>query len=59
MKRSVRMQAEKLGKSEDEVWKTHYMDTAALRKYVEPEEVAATVLFLACDEAAAVTGEHL
>ena len=59
MKRSVKVQAEKLGKSEDEIWKTHYMDTAALRKYVEPEEVAATVLFLACDEASAVTGEHL
>ena len=59
MKRSVKVQAEKLGQSEDEVWKTHYMDTAALRKYVEPAEVAATVLFLACDEASAVTGEHL
>ena len=59
MKKSVKLQAEKLGKSEDEVWKTHYMDAAALRKFVEPKEVAATVLFLACDEASAITGEHL
>jgi len=59
MKKSVKLQAEKLGKTEEEVWKTHYMDTAALRKFVEPEEVAATVLFLACDEASAITGEHL
>ena len=59
MKKSVAVQAAALGKTEDEVWKTHYMDAAALRKYVEPEEVAAVVLFLAAGEGSAVTGEHV
>lgn len=59
MNRSVAVLAKTLGKSEEDIWQTHYRDAAALRKTVEPAEVAAMALFLACDEGSAVTGTHL
>ena len=46
------------GKSADEIVRS-YSDKASLRRWVEPEEVAAAALFLASPASAAVTGERL
>src|SRR5690606_17825700 len=37
----------------------HYLQRQANRAYVEPEEVAATVLFLASDKAKSITGQFI
>ena len=47
------------GCSEEEVLKAHYLDKTAMRRMVEPDEVAAAALFLAGDGAGAVTGTEL
>jgi NAD(P)-dependent dehydrogenase (short-subunit alcohol dehydrogenase family) len=47
------------GRPADEIIKTAYEDVAALRKWVEPEEVAKTALFLATDAASAITGDRI
>ena len=45
--------------SADEVARANYTDKASLRRWVEPEEVAAAALFLASAASAAITGERL
>jgi NAD(P)-dependent dehydrogenase (short-subunit alcohol dehydrogenase family) len=47
------------GRSPEEIVKSAYTDVAALRKWVEPEEVAQAALFLASDASSAITGEHV
>jgi NAD(P)-dependent dehydrogenase (short-subunit alcohol dehydrogenase family) len=47
------------GRSAEEVIKMAYTDVAALRKWVEPEEVAEAALFLASDASRAITGERM
>jgi NAD(P)-dependent dehydrogenase (short-subunit alcohol dehydrogenase family) len=47
------------GRTAREIIKTAYEDVAALRKFVEPEEVAKAALFLATDGASAITGERI
>lgn len=59
MDRVIARRAQVEGRSEDEIIRTAYTDTAALRKWVEPEEVADAALFLAGDGASAITGESL
>jgi NAD(P)-dependent dehydrogenase (short-subunit alcohol dehydrogenase family) len=54
---AARVRAE--GLPADEVVRKHYTDKASLRRWVEPEEVAAAALFLASPAAAAITGERL
>jgi len=53
----VRDRAAALGRSEAEVEREFYVDTTALKQMVDPEEIAATALYLACDDARSITGE--
>ena len=59
MERVVAARAEKEGRSAADIVKESYTDAAALRKWVEPEEVARAALFLASDAASAITGESV
>jgi NAD(P)-dependent dehydrogenase (short-subunit alcohol dehydrogenase family) len=54
---SARVAAE--GKSADEIIRANYTDKASLRRWVEPEEVAAAALFLASPASASITGERI
>ena len=51
--------AESAGITADEIIAKSFVETAALRRIIQPEEVAGAALFLASDAAAAITGEHL
>jgi NAD(P)-dependent dehydrogenase (short-subunit alcohol dehydrogenase family) len=51
-------QAKALGIDEDEV-RRRFTDAAALQRFINPEEVAAAVVFLASDAASSITGEDL
>ena len=59
MERVVARRAAVEGRAPEEIVRTSYTDVAALRKWVEPEEVARAVVFLASDAASAITGEHI
>ncbi|MCB1745294.1 MAG: SDR family oxidoreductase [Gammaproteobacteria bacterium] len=56
---SVSRLAGELGQSEQSIWQTRYYDRTALGRAIEPEEVAAAVIFLASDAASSITGTHL
>jgi NAD(P)-dependent dehydrogenase (short-subunit alcohol dehydrogenase family) len=58
MSRVIQARAQALGKSEAEI-EREYLDPTALKRMVNEEDVAATALFLASDEAASVTGETI
>ena len=51
--------AEAAGVTADEIIAKSFTASAALRRVVQPEEVAGTALFLASDAASAITGEHI
>ncbi|OZM56937.1 3-hydroxybutyrate dehydrogenase [Lottiidibacillus patelloidae] len=59
----VENQLEKLanedGITREEALHKHLLNKQALKRYIKPEEVAATTLFLASDEAASITGETI
>jgi NAD(P)-dependent dehydrogenase (short-subunit alcohol dehydrogenase family) len=57
MERVIASRAAKEGRPPEEIIKVNYTDVAALRKWVEPEEIANVAVFLASDAASAVTGE--
>jgi len=59
MERVIAARAEKEGRPAADIVKESYTNAAALRKWVEPEEVASTALFLASDAASAITGESI
>ena len=53
----IRDRAAALGRAPDEVEKEFFVQQNALGRLVEPEEIAATAVFLASDEARNITGE--
>ena len=59
MRTTVAERARKESRPADEIIKRDYTDTAALRKWVTPADVAAAALYLASDAAGAITGETL
>ena len=58
MSRVIRTRANALGKSEAEI-EREYLEPTALKRMVDEEDVAATALFLASDEARNITGETI
>ncbi|HJO68406.1 MAG TPA: SDR family oxidoreductase [Rhodospirillales bacterium] len=59
MERVIARRIEMEGLSRDEVVDKYYVQPSPLGKWVEPEECADAVLFLASDAASAITGETL
>jgi NAD(P)-dependent dehydrogenase (short-subunit alcohol dehydrogenase family) len=55
----VRDRAASLGKSIADIEREFYVEPTALKRMLDPEEVAGTALFLASDEARGITGETL
>jgi 3-hydroxybutyrate dehydrogenase len=52
----IKAQAATHGISEDEVIEKIMLEPAAIKRMIEPEEVAGLALFLASDKASAITG---
>jgi len=59
MERVIAARAQAENRSREEIIKTNYTDKAALRRWVDPKEVAAAALFLASDRSASITGDRL
>jgi len=59
MQRVIAARVKAEGRSADEIARASYTDKASLRRWVEPEEVAAAALFLASPASAAITGERI
>jgi NAD(P)-dependent dehydrogenase (short-subunit alcohol dehydrogenase family) len=59
MDRVIATRAKVEGRDPAEIIKSAYVDVAAMRKWVEPEEVAKAALFLASDQSSAITGERI
>ena len=59
MQRVIASRSQAEGRPPEEIIQVNYTDKAALRRWVEPEEVAAAALFLASDASASITGERL
>ena len=53
---SIRRRAQETGKSEDEI-RGWFVAQTAMKRFIDPEEVAATAVYLASDEARNLTGE--
>ena len=53
----IRDRAAALGRTPEEIEREFFVGATALQRMVEPEEIAATALFLASDEARGITGE--
>jgi NAD(P)-dependent dehydrogenase (short-subunit alcohol dehydrogenase family) len=59
MDRVVARRAEAEQRAPEEILKTAYLDVSALRRWVTPDQVASTALFLASDASGAITGERI
>ena len=59
MDRVVARRAEAEGRPPEEIIRENYTDHAALRRWVDPAEVAAAALFLASDASSSVTGDRI
>jgi NAD(P)-dependent dehydrogenase (short-subunit alcohol dehydrogenase family) len=59
MQRVIAARVKAEGRSADDIIRQNYTDKASLRRWVEPEEVAAAALFLASPASAAITGERI
>jgi NAD(P)-dependent dehydrogenase (short-subunit alcohol dehydrogenase family) len=58
MKRVIAERSRKEGRSPEEIIRVNYTDKAALRRWVEPQEVAEAALYLASDASGATTGDR-
>ena len=54
----IRSRAASLGQTYEEIERS-YLEPTALKRMVEPEEIAATAVFLASEEARNITGETI
>jgi len=59
MQRVIASRSKAEGRPPEEIIRANYTDKAALRRWVEPEEVAAAALFLASAASGPITGERL
>jgi NAD(P)-dependent dehydrogenase (short-subunit alcohol dehydrogenase family) len=59
MQRVIAARAAKENRSEEEIVRVNYTDKAALKRWVEPEEVARAALFLASDQSSSITSERI
>lgn len=59
MERVIASRARAEGRPPEEIIKRDYTDSAALRRWLSPEEVAKAALFLASDASSAITGEAI
>jgi len=59
MQRVIAARSAAEGRAPDDIIRTNYTEKAALKRWVEPEEVAAAALFLASPASAAITGDRL
>ena len=59
MQRVIAARAKAEGRSPEEIIRVNYTEKAALRRWIEPEEVAEAALFLASPASAAITGDRL
>lgn len=59
MQRVLTRRAEAEGRPVEEIVAASYTDVAALRRWVEPKEVAYAALFLASDAGSAITGDRM
>lgn len=59
MQRVIAARVKAEDRSADDIVRANYTDNASLRRWVEPEEVAAAAFFLASPASAAITGERL
>ncbi len=55
----IRNRAAALGRAQDEIEREFYVEPTALKRMIDPEEIAATALYLASDEARSITGETI
>jgi NAD(P)-dependent dehydrogenase (short-subunit alcohol dehydrogenase family) len=59
MNRVIAKRAAAENKPKEQIVRENYTDAAALRRWVEPEEVAEAALFLASDASSSITGETI
>ncbi|WP_431285123.1 SDR family NAD(P)-dependent oxidoreductase [Humitalea sp. 24SJ18S-53] len=59
MDRVIARRAEAEGRPAEQIIRENYTDVAALRRWVDPEEVARAALFLASDASSSVTGDRI
>ena len=59
MDRVIAARAAAEARPPEEIIRRDYTDSAALRRWLSPEEVAETALFLASDASSAITGERI
>lgn len=59
MDRVIARRAETEGRAAEDIVRESYTDVAALRRWVDPGEVAAAALFLASDAGSSVTGDRI
>jgi len=59
MQRVIAARSAAESRAPEDIIRTNYTDKAALKRWVEPEEVAAAALFLASPASAAITGDRL
>lgn len=59
MQRVIAARTKAEGRAAEDIIRENYTDKAALRRWVEPEEVAAAALFLTSDGARSITGDRL